>query len=202
MIYNVVGKSNVMTRRTYIKILIGIVVSIFFLFWYHRKTGFYRIPDLGELLQKKNLIIELTETIIPATDTPGAKAANVADFVVDYVRDCAGVTEQRNFIRGLNDVEQHSKRQYGQTFAACSVDERIAILKHIENRSRSSIQIVNKINNKLFGKPFIVLLKELTVEGYCTSEIGANQGLAYDYIPVHFEPCTVLQPGQKSWATK
>ena len=191
-----------MTRRTYIKIIVSVGLLGFLFFWFGRKIGFYRVPDLSVLQQKKNLITELTETIIPQTDSPGAAQANVAEFVIDYVRDCAPVNEQRNFARGLMKLEKYSLRTYGCSFVECKSADRIAILERFEDDAVSRISIINKINNKLFGKPFIGQLKELTVEGYCTSELGATQGLAYDYIPVHYEACTFLGVEQKSWATK
>jgi hypothetical protein len=49
--------------------------------------------------------------------------------------------------------------------------------------------------------PFFALLKELTVLGYCTSELGATQGLAYLAVPGEYRGCVGLRPGQKSWAT-
>jgi hypothetical protein len=45
-----------------------------------------------------------------------------------------------------------------------------------------------------------VLLKQLTVAGYFTSEIGATKALAYLPVPGKFQGETRLQPGQKAWA--
>ncbi|HAK76772.1 MAG TPA: twin-arginine translocation pathway signal, partial [Runella sp.] len=43
-------------------------------------------------------------------------------------------------------------------------------------------------------------MKELTVTGYFTSEIGATKALEYLPIPGRFEGCVPLKPGQKAWA--
>ena len=45
-------------------------------------------PDLVKLQAHKDLITELAETIIPATDTPGAKAAGITPFIISLVTDC------------------------------------------------------------------------------------------------------------------
>ncbi|MGY0037942.1 gluconate 2-dehydrogenase subunit 3 family protein [Pedobacter sp. NJ-S-72] len=55
---------------------------------------------------------------------------------------------------------------------------------------------------KFLGIPFFIILKQLTVEGYCTSQTGATKGLAYDYIPRTFASCIPLTKNQRSWATK
>ena len=43
-------------------------------------------------------------------------------------------------------------------------------------------------------------MKELTVTGYFTSEIGATQALEYLPVPGKFEGDVPLKPGQKAWA--
>jgi hypothetical protein len=42
-------------------------------------------------------------------------------------------------------------------------------------------------------------MRELTVVGYFTSEIGATKALAYLPIPGRFEGDIALEPGQKTW---
>ena len=49
-------------------------------------------------------------------------------------------------------------------------------------------------------KPFFQRMKELTVTGYFTSEIGATKALEYLPIPGKFEGCIPLKPNQKAWA--
>ena len=62
--------------------------------------------------------------------------------------------------------------------------------------------MVAKIKNKLRGEAFFPLLRRLTVEGYCMSEAGATNHLAYQPIPGHYIAITELQPNQSCWATK
>ena len=50
-------------------------------------------------------------------------------------------------------------------------------------------------------RPFFRLMKQLTVAGYFTSEIGATKALEYVPIPGRFEGDVLMQPGQKAWAT-
>jgi len=156
---------------------------------------------LSDLPHKKQLIAELAETIIPRTDTPGAKDAHVEEFIILMIKE-SDHKSQHNFLAGLASLENYTADKFGRSFIACTPQQKFDILKHFEDKATYSIGILNKINNKFLGAPFFNKLKDLTVEGYCTSQLGATQGMAYNYIPVKFEACIPLQKNQKAWATK
>jgi hypothetical protein len=156
---------------------------------------------LTDLPQKKQLIAELAETIIPRTDTPGAKDAYVEEFIIKMIKE-SDQKSQHNFLAGLGSLEKYTADKYDHSFIECNPQQKFAVLKHFEDKATYSITILNKINNKFLGPPFFNILKDLTVEGYCTSQLGATQGMAYNYIPVKFEACLPLQKNQKAWATK
>ena len=162
----------------------------------NKKPAIYLLSDF------KTLIAELADSIIPATDTPGAKAANVQDFIINIITNCTRKEDQNNFMIGLQELEKYCQSTYNQSFVNCSLTERIATLNYFEDKEVYKYQFFNKVNKKLFGQTFIVQLKSLTVQGYCMSYEGATKGLAYDFIPKIYQPCLPLQPNQKSWATK
>jgi len=76
------------------------------------------------------------------------------------------------------------------------------VLTLFEERGKNFKGILGKAQNRFLGKSFFTTLKEYTVEGYCTSEMGATRGLAYIHIPGKYLGCIPMQPGQKVWATK
>jgi len=191
-----------MNRRTTIKSILGlgfVAVSGFSIF---KWTKINRTADLSLLLNNKNLIAELAETVIPRTETPGAKDAKVEEFIIDFIRDCANNKNQNLFIEGLKDVQELAGTMYGKNYEYCIESEKWQLLTHFESEAENGNDLIRKIRNKFLGQPFFSQLKELTVIGYCTSEAGATKGLAYDYIPADFISCTKLLPGQRSWATK
>ena len=51
-------------------------------------------------------------------------------------------------------------------------------------------------------KTAFATLRELTLLGYFTSEIGCTQALAYEAVPGGYRGCIDLKPGQKAWATR
>jgi hypothetical protein len=162
----------------------------------------YRTPDLKKLYTHKELITELAETIIPATDTPGAKAANVAPFIISMIEDCTPQKEQNKFLNGLEDVEEYAHAKYNRSFIDCSQQERNVIADYFEKRDRSYKGIAGKVSHKLLGDSFFTILKKYTVMGYCNSLEGVTKGLAYDYVPGRYEGSVTLRSGQKCWATE
>jgi len=191
-----------MNRRSYIKnsLLLTLAgISGVGLYKYYDINEF---PGLTHLLGKREILAEIVETIIPATDTPGAKEALVHDYIINVISNCYPARQQNKFYNGIESVENYALDIYNLSFIKCDKQQRNAVLKHFADHDGYSIQILNKINNKIFGKPFYSALRSITVEGYCLSRIGATQGLAYDYIPGTYQSCTALTPNQKSWATK
>ncbi|MBB2148414.1 gluconate 2-dehydrogenase subunit 3 family protein [Pedobacter gandavensis] len=191
-----------MNRRSYLKriVVFGAVgVSSFSIF---KWTELTRKVDPATLWSKKDMIAELAEIIIPETETPGAKSANVADYIVKVLLNCMDIKKQNKFCAGLDRVESYALDNYGKPFMNCTANEKQAVFEYIASHSGFSYRILNRINKKIFGESFYLTLRDLTIEGYCMSKPGATQGLAYDYIPGNFEACTILKPNQKSWATK
>ena len=159
-------------------------------------------PKLAELAGYKELLSELAETIIPATNTPGAKDAQVGEFIYKMVIDCSDVRAQNKFLYGLHDVEDYCHSKYGQSFIKCTVQQREETLLYFEKKGKRYNGIIGKVQHKFLGDSFFETLKNYTVIGYATSMQGATQGFAYDYIPGSFEANVSLKPGQRSWATK
>ena len=175
----------------------GLVAAVGGYQWY----SIAKKPDLAYMEENKALLAALAETIIPATDSPGAKAAGVQDFIVAMVRHCTERKEQNTFITGLKDIQDHCKGKYGHAYAECTSGEQEAALAHFEEKGKPFGGVAGKVQGRLMGRSFFTMLKALTVEGYCTSQPGATQGLAYLYIPGSYKGCMVMTEGQKTWAT-
>jgi hypothetical protein len=160
-----------------------------------------KAPDIPYLRSQKALLSALAETIIPATDSPGAKEAGVGDFISLMVEECTELKAQNKFINGLKELQRYSKEHFGSTFEQCRPAEQASMLQYFEKTGKTWSGVFGKIQNRFLGRSFFATLKTYTVEGYCTSEQGATQGLAYVYVPGSFQGCIPLQPGQKAWAT-
>jgi hypothetical protein len=152
--------------------------------------------------ERKDLVSEIAEIILPETDTPGAKQARVGEFIEKMLMDCYAAKDQDSFLTGLKEVEE-------KKFLKAAPAQRIAILKQMEGAAKTAgaEAAEEKKKDSLAGKehaekgvPFFRLMKELTLMGYFTSEPGAT--LALDYLPVpgRYDGCMDLKPGQRSWA--
>jgi hypothetical protein len=166
---------------------------------------FYRIfekPNITFLKSNSELIDELTETVIPKTDSPGAKDVQVGKFLITMIQECTNRSSQNNFIHGLEDLIGYAESTYGKSFLVCDRNEKEHVLNYFESELRDPTSIFSKVEKRILGEPFITLLKKYSVHAYCTSELGATTGLSYDYIPGKFVGVTLLKPGQKAWATQ
>lgn len=190
-----------MNRRTAIKGLLGVAGL-----GYASAIGVkyfigHSNQDRGKLETQAILIAELTNVIIPPTTTPGAKDALVHEYIIRYMEDCAPMKEYNNFLNGLNDLQENCVSNYRTTFEKCTAIQKNEIIKDLDANSGSN-GLLSKISNKLQGRSFYTILKSLTIEGYCTSELGATKQLVYQPIPGKYIPITKLSVNQKSWATK
>jgi hypothetical protein len=117
------------------------------------------------------LVAELAETIIPAdSQSGGAKAAKVADFIEQRLREYADDARQSDFKEGLHLVDLMSLHQYGKSFVDSGPEDKIAVLTVLfEHREMTELVEVR----------FFRDLKDLTIEGYYTSKIGIHDDLEY-----------------------
>lgn len=134
-------------------------------------------------LQSK-LLAEVGDIIIPATTTPGAKEAGAHNFIIRVVRDCYTKEEQKKFYDGLAKLNTDSKSKFGKGFLELTIPQKNEMIE----------------DATVYNRDFFREMKNLTITGYFTSEIGATQALAYDPIPGRFDGCTTLEKGQKTWA--
>ena len=150
------------------------------------------------------IIEDLAERIIPTTDTPGAKGVGVPQFIEEMVSTVYKAKNKDRFIQGLADFSQSVVDEYGKPFTDLSEEEQYAVLKPLnEQAANEAIENQKRGGRVLDDKPsFFRTVKELTVTGYYTSEIGATQELQYLDIPGNYDGCVPLEDlGGKTWAT-
>jgi hypothetical protein len=117
------------------------------------------------------LIEELSETILPAdSHSGGAKAAKVADFIEQTVRESTDDRQKAIWREGLRLLESMSQHYNGKSFVNASTEEKIAVLKVLSDNE----QLTELPEVQLFRE-----LKRLTVHGYYTSKIGIHDELEY-----------------------
>jgi len=140
------------------------------------------------------LISELTEIIIPKTDTPGAKDVGVPGFIDVMLKDVYEKKDQDEFLQGLIAFDEDAKNTLGDSFIDLDPEQRTEYVYTLHAKA---------LKDNAKERPFILKVKELTVAGYFTSEAGATQVLQYEPVPGAYHGCIPLSEAGngKTWAT-
>lgn len=139
---------------------------------------------------------EIAETIIPTTDSPGAKAAKTGEFMTVMVRDSYDEKNQKAFVEGLTKIEEASKKKFSSGFMKITPEQRTTLLKEVDAEMKDYM----KSKKKYDGPHYFTLMKQLTMLGYFTSEIGMKQALRYDPVPGKFDGNYPYKKGDKAFA--
>jgi len=108
-------------------------------------------------------IERLSELIIPSDETPGAREAGVAEFI-DFM--VAHDTEQQKPLRaGLAWLDEQSGRRFARPFLEVSEAQQVSLLEPLAYSARYRA-------GEEAGREFFRRMKELTLMGFYSSEIG------------------------------
>ena len=154
---------------------------------------------------QKQIVAEVAEMILPRTATAGAKDAGVPAFIEMMLVDCYNEPEHSSFLAGVQALE---KDKFMDMDAATKTER----LKKLEAETKEAMKArqvkqtkagdnVDKEEMKQSSKglPFWRLMKELTLLGYFTSEVGMKASFDYQPIPGKLENIK-LKPNQKAFA--
>ena len=161
------------------------------------------------------LLDEIAETILPATKTPGAKAAKTGAFMALMVTDSYGRDEQVVFREGMGKVDRAMQRANKVSFMEATAQQRLAVLATLDQEQKRVMDARDAgarqaaDHRATAGAPqgtrepahYFRMMKELTLLGYFTSEIGCTQAMRYVESPGRFDPCIPYVPGEPAWAS-
>ena len=152
--------------------------------------------------EQRKVVAAIAQTIIPRTDTPGAIDAGVPHFIELMVAQWFNEEERDIFQEGLKDMGTRIPREYGQPFDQLSGEQQLSILEAMEEAASDSPWYAQGNIRRAWvtDAPFICQIKELTVWGFFTSEVGATQVLQYNVMPMRFDGHAPRTPGETSWA--
>ena len=140
---------------------------------------------------------EVADTILPTTaSSPGAKAAAVGTFMTVMVKDCYDENDQKIFLDGMNKLQDASKKKFDKNFMEATPQQRHDLLVELDKEQKDH----SKNKKKEDPSHYFRLMKELTLLGYFTSEIGATKALRYVESPGRYEGCVDYKKGDKAWA--
>ena len=187
------------------------------------------------------LLDEISDTILPTTKTPGAKAAHTGAFMALMVTDTYDPKDQQVFREGMRTLDAASQKANGKTFMASTPEQRLSLLETLDREAKTHTDARNAArkardaaadtgkeaaakraqaalpDQRKEASPaadigaataitadtpahYFRMMKELTMLGYFTSEIGCKQALRYVESPGRFDPCVQYTPGEPAWA--
>lgn len=138
---------------------------------------------------------QVSEIMIPETDTPGALEVGVPQFMDDMIFTIWEEEDRNDFITKMTEFQNKAEQELGKPFTEASAQEQK--------------DFIYKEHEAVFGgnvdwngpRPFMWLMKENTIAGYFSSEVGMTQVLQYTQVPGYYSGCiTFEEAGGKVWA--
>jgi glucoside 3-dehydrogenase (cytochrome c) hitch-hiker subunit len=149
-------------------------------------------------------VVTMIDLIIPETDTPGAKAVRVNEFIDLILTEWAHEDERQKFLSGLEDIDKRSNAIFGKNFIDGTPVQQEAVLSELDQRyaidreDRAAHPYVRRPHNAEFTGDFFGVVKRLTLYGYYTSEVGFTQELRKQIIPGAYHGCTPVTGASKA----
>ena len=133
-------------------------------------------------------LAEIADTIIPRTDTPGAKDAGVPEALDSLMTHWASKKRQSEFRELVDEIDRRAVAAGGKPLPALAPAQRVEVVRAFDAERMGA-------GDGVYGK-----FKELLLTLYYLSEAGATKELRYELIPGKFEPWTEMAPDTRAWA--
>ena len=126
------------------------------------------------------LLAQVTDVMIPASDTPGALDAGVPDFLRQMLGDWGSRETHVQMLGVLDAIEKQAWHRFGASFLALPAERRLDVLRTVDAESLAR------------QDPAYRKFKWLVLVGYYQSEAGATQELRYELVPGAWRSCLPL----------
>ena len=148
------------------------------------------VPADLDLFDKStyDMIVDVMERIIPRTDTPGAKDANVVSYFHSRLKHFATKEESDIMLGQIKYFDEMSMGKFKKQYNDLPGAEKDEIMKMMQAEA-------SKDEEHIFNQ-----LKRETMVGFFTSEEGATQVLRFDPIPGRYDGCIDYNAGDKAWS--
>ncbi|HKX88988.1 MAG TPA: gluconate 2-dehydrogenase subunit 3 family protein [Sphingopyxis sp.] len=124
---------------------------------------------------QRALVSALSERVMPTTDTPGAIAAGVPEFIEKLLADWASPDDRKPILAGLDAIEARSRADYKLAADKTTPAQQDALL---------TLAMEGRLSG---GKDFFDKFRQLVLTGYFTSEVGITQEREYLPVPGHYD---------------
>ena len=138
---------------------------------------------------------DVAETILPKTDTPGARDAAVGQYIARYSAACYPPGHIALLKSGISDIDARMQALEGKGFRQANEAAKISLLTQIDREAKEHAR-------RAEAKPgddsphYFTLMKQLTLIGFFTSEPGATRVVRYRPVPDRYRGCIPYVKGE------
>lgn len=131
------------------------------------------LRNIDITLDQENVLADIAETIIPRTNTPGAKELKLHLYVLKMLDDCYEETDQQQFTAGLSQFNDLINEQYSKSFGKLSAQQQRNALLAVENGKTNSPELTS----------FYKIMKDRTIDGYLNSKYVMTKLIIWELVP-------------------
>ncbi len=154
-------------------------------------------PQLKTLTAHMDATVSaMAELIIPQTDTPGARAVRVNEFIDVILSEWYSDEDRARFLAGLANVDARTQQLFGNGFVEATPQQQATILELLGDEMSQAFSALAVAPRGYRGSDpepennFYFMFRQLVLTGYFTSEAGFTQQLHEEIIPGHYDGCT------------
>ena len=136
---------------------------------------------------QQQLLETLTATLIPTTDTPGAKEVSADRFIWKMLDDCATADDRSKFLNGLQQFDTAAKTSGGKSFVRLDPAGRESLLAAIEAKKLPDEEL----------NFFYSTTKRLTILAYSSSQYFLTKVQVYELVPGRWHGCVPVKTQSK-----
>ena len=125
----------------------------------------------------------LTATLIPTTNTPGATETGASLFIFKMLDDCSSKADQDKFFKGLQQLDEETRKASGSAFAEATGPQREALLTAIGDRKITGDELAF----------FYSTARKLTILSYSSSPYFLTRVQVYELVPGRWHGCVPVK---------
>jgi hypothetical protein len=172
------------------------------------------VPLSATVFSSDDVILfnDIAEVIIPRTDTPGAKDANVGLMALVLANDCYTINQRNALVEGLKTIDKQAQKSFNKPYLLLNTEQKLKTVSQLDKAAKKYntkqelyyLSVSPFDRNRDIADPiphFFTLIKQLTLFSFFTSKVGATEVLRFEAIPGKYNGDLDYKKGDRAWAT-
>jgi hypothetical protein len=162
---------------------------------------------------------EVGETILPKTNTPGAKDAKVGAYMTVFVNDCYTEADKKVFHEGIRKLDDACNEMHDVSFMKATPEQRKSLLVKLDEEGKKQATEIREFDEQQVKKEkgehekgnsgfererrsahYFSMMKQLTISAFYTSKEGRMGALRYTPVPGRYDPDLPYKKGDRAFA--